>query len=44
MTDRKRHGLVLLLVAGLIAASVALIATRPTRLGLEPPTAQLGLL
>jgi SecD/SecF fusion protein len=35
MTDRQRHGLVLLLVAGLIAASVALIATRPTRLGLD---------
>jgi SecD/SecF fusion protein len=35
MTDRKRHGLVLLLVAGLIAASVAMIATRPTRLGLD---------
>jgi SecD/SecF fusion protein len=35
MTDRRRHGLVLLLVAGLIAASVALIATRPTRLGLD---------
>ncbi len=35
MTDRKRHGLVLLLVLGLIAASLAIIATRPTRLGLD---------
>ncbi|HWE59574.1 MAG TPA: protein translocase subunit SecD [Solirubrobacteraceae bacterium] len=35
MTDRKRHGFILLLVAGLIAASFALIATRPTRLGLD---------
>jgi len=35
MTDRQRHGFILLLVAGLIAASVALIATRPTRLGLD---------
>ena len=35
MTDRQRHGFILLLVAGLIAASIALIATRPTRLGLD---------
>src|ERR1700722_9086881 len=35
MTDRRRHGLILLLVAGLIAASVAVIATNPTRLGLD---------
>jgi SecD/SecF fusion protein len=35
MTDRQRHGFILLIVAGLIAASVALIATRPTRLGLD---------
>ncbi|MDE3134165.1 MAG: protein translocase subunit SecD, partial [Acidobacteriota bacterium] len=35
MTDRKRHGFILLLVAGLIAGSVALIATMPTRLGLD---------
>jgi SecD/SecF fusion protein len=35
MTDRQRHGFVLLLVAGLIAASIVLIATRPTRLGLD---------
>ncbi len=35
MTDRQRHGLVLLLVVGLIAASIVIIATRPTRLGLD---------
>ncbi len=35
MTDRQRHGFVLLLVAGLIAASVVFIVTRPTRLGLD---------
>src|ERR1700723_2691760 len=35
MSDRQRHGFVLLLVAGLIAASFALIATRTTRLGLD---------
>src|SRR5579875_2003771 len=35
MTDRKRHGFILLLVAGLIAASIVFIATRPTRLGLD---------
>ena len=35
MTDRQRHGLILLLVAGLIAASFALIATKKTRLGLD---------
>ncbi len=35
MTDRKRHVFILLLVAGLIAASVVFIATRPTRLGLD---------
>jgi SecD/SecF fusion protein len=35
MTDRQRHGFVLLLVAGLIAVSIALIATKPTRLGLD---------
>ncbi len=35
MTDRQRHGFILLLVAGLIAASVALIATKKTRLGLD---------
>ena len=35
MSDRQRHGFILLLVAGLIAASFVLIATRPTRLGLD---------
>ena len=35
MTDRQRNGLILLLVAGLIAASAVLIATQPTRLGLD---------
>ncbi|HEX3802692.1 MAG TPA: protein translocase subunit SecD [Solirubrobacteraceae bacterium] len=35
MTDRKRHGFILLLVAGLIAASFVFIATKKTRLGLD---------
>jgi len=35
MTERKRHGLVLLLVAGLIAASVVSITQFKTRLGLD---------
>ena len=35
MSDRKRHGFVLLLVVALIAASIAIIATKPTRLGLD---------
>src|SRR3984957_19503317 len=35
MTDRQRHGFVLLLVVGLIAASFAVIATNKTRLGLD---------
>src|SRR5919205_3856130 len=35
MTDRRRNLLILLLVAGLIAASVAVIATKSTRLGLD---------
>src|ERR1035438_7385748 len=35
MTDRKRHGFVLLLVAGLIAASLFVITQQPTRLGLD---------
>jgi SecD/SecF fusion protein len=35
MTDRQRHGFVLLLVAGLIAASVFLIFTQKTQLGLD---------
>jgi SecD/SecF fusion protein len=35
MTDRRRNTFVLLLVAGLIAASVIAIVARPTRLGLD---------
>src|SRR5215218_1319383 len=35
MTDRRRNLLILLLVAGLLAASVAVIATKSTRLGLD---------
>ena len=35
MTDRRRNGLILLLVAGLIAASLVVIATKKTRLGLD---------
>jgi SecD/SecF fusion protein len=35
MTDRQRHGFILLLVAGLIAASFVFIATKTTRLGLD---------
>jgi SecD/SecF fusion protein len=35
MTDRRRNTLILLIVAGLVAASVAMIATKKTRLGLE---------
>ena len=35
MSDRQRHGFVLLLVAGLIAASVVVIATQKTLLGLD---------
>jgi SecD/SecF fusion protein len=35
MSNRQRHGLILLLVAGLIAVSFVLIATKPTRLGLD---------
>jgi len=35
MSDRKRHAFVLLVVAGLIAASVFAIATQPTLLGLD---------
>jgi SecD/SecF fusion protein len=35
MTDRRRNALVLLLVAGLLAASAAVIATKKTRLGLD---------
>jgi SecD/SecF fusion protein len=35
MTDRRRNLFVLLLVAGLLVASVAVIAAKPTRLGLD---------
>jgi SecD/SecF fusion protein len=35
MTDRRRNLLVLLLVAGLLAGSAAVIATKTTRLGLD---------
>src|SRR5215213_3834329 len=35
MTDRRRNGLILLLVAGLLAASLLVIAIKPTRLGLD---------
>jgi SecD/SecF fusion protein len=35
MGDRRRNALILLIVAGLIAASVAVIATKKTRLGLD---------
>ncbi|HUH81110.1 MAG TPA: hypothetical protein VLZ06_07270, partial [Solirubrobacteraceae bacterium] len=35
MTDRRRNILILLVVAGLIAASAAVIATKKTRLGLD---------
>jgi SecD/SecF fusion protein len=35
MSDRRRNALILLLVAGLIAASVAVIAAKKTRLGLD---------
>src|SRR4051794_3388931 len=35
MQDRRRNALILLLVLGLIAASVAVVATKKTRLGLD---------
>jgi len=35
MTDRRRNAFILLLVAGLFAASIAVIALKPTRLGLD---------
>jgi SecD/SecF fusion protein len=35
MTDRRRNTLILLIVAGLIAASAAVIAVKKTRLGLD---------
>jgi SecD/SecF fusion protein len=35
MGDRRRNSLILLLVAGLVAASFAVVASKPTRLGLD---------
>jgi SecD/SecF fusion protein len=35
MTDRRRNTLILLIVAGLVAGSLAVIATKKTRLGLD---------
>ncbi len=35
MTDRRRNLFILLLVAGLLAASLVVIATQPTKLGLD---------
>src|SRR5271168_1013513 len=35
MNDRRRNTLILLIVAGLFAASAVVIATKPTRLGLD---------
>lgn len=35
MRDRRRNALVLLIVAGLVLASLAVIASKPTRLGLD---------
>ena len=35
MTDRRTNLLILLLVFGLVAASLVVIATKPTRLGLD---------
>ena len=35
MQDRRRNALILLIVLGLIAASIAVIATKKTRLGLD---------
>ena len=35
MTDRRRNGLILLLVLGLLAGSFAAIATKKTKLGLD---------
>ena len=35
MTDRRRNLFILLIVAGLIAGSLASIATKKTRLGLD---------
>src|SRR5438552_2843308 len=35
MTDRRRNGFILLLVLGLVAGSLAAIASQKTRLGLD---------
>ncbi len=35
MTDRRRNGFILLLVVGLLVASLVVIFTKPTRLGLD---------
>ncbi len=35
MTDRRRNLLILLFIAGLIAASAVVVATKPTKLGLD---------
>ena len=35
MSDRRRNIFVLVVVAGLVAASLVVIATKPTRLGLD---------
>ncbi len=35
MNERRRNALVLLLVLGLIAGSIAVIATKETKLGLD---------
>src|SRR3712207_2248511 len=35
MSDRRRNGLILLLVLGLLVASAVVIAPKPTRLGLD---------
>jgi SecD/SecF fusion protein len=35
MTDRRRNILILLFVAGLVAASIAVVASKPTKLGLD---------
>ncbi len=35
MTDRRRNLLILLFIAGLIAASAVIVATKPTKLGLD---------
>ena len=37
MSDRKRHGFILLIVAGLLAASIVALFTAKTELGLDLP-------